>query len=239
MPRRAAALAAAALAGAGGVLLAQHLALLARRRLERGADAHDFALDVDGRGAGATRGWLQAALWRTIPVTRAMRVRVPPCEAQPGEEEEEDARPLCVAAPLHDNRNIHGTAFAGSLHAAAVLAGWGWLELHARRGGGRLGEANVVVRATHMRYLAPVTADFVATAQPPTPQELATCVRAKAVACLLACLSACVRVRALLCATHGAARLGCSRERAYADECVSVRLTARHTLPLSQLPRGV
>jgi thioesterase domain-containing protein len=189
MPRRAAALAAAALAGAGGVLLAQRLALLARRRLERAADAHDFALEADGRGAGATRAWLQAALWRTIPVTRAMRVRVPPCAEQPGEEEEKDARPLCVAAPLHENRNIHGTAFAGSLHAAAVLAGWGWLELHARRGGGRLGEANVVVRATHMRYLAPVTADFVATAQPPTPQELATCVCG---ACLLACMHACV-----------------------------------------------
>jgi thioesterase domain-containing protein len=234
MPRgRAALLAAAALAGAGSVLLAQRLARVARRRLERStetADGHDYANESDGRGVEATRAWLEAALWRTIPLTRAMRVRVPTSGARPEEPADEDTLPLCVAAPLHENRNIHGTAFAGSLHATAVLAGWGWLELHARRVGGRLGEATVVVRGTQMRYFAPVTSDFVATAEPPSAQELATCVRAKRGA----------RVRAwegVVCALCASAAALCC---AQIDERKSARcvcLSAR--VPAAQLPRRV
>jgi thioesterase domain-containing protein len=42
-----------------------------------------------------------------------------------------DGRTLTVTAPLEANRNLHGTAFAGSLFSACVLTGWGatWLAL--------------------------------------------------------------------------------------------------------------
>lgn len=45
-----------------------------------------------------------------------------------------DGRLLTVRAPLRPNRNVHGTAFAGSLSTACVLTGWGaiWLALRER-----------------------------------------------------------------------------------------------------------
>ena len=45
-----------------------------------------------------------------------------------------DGQTLTVRAPLAANRNLHGTAFAGSLFSACVLTGWGavWLALRER-----------------------------------------------------------------------------------------------------------
>lgn len=45
-----------------------------------------------------------------------------------------DGRTLTVRAPLAPNRNLHGTAFAGSLFSTCVLTGWGatWLALRER-----------------------------------------------------------------------------------------------------------
>ena len=42
-----------------------------------------------------------------------------------------DGRTLTVRSPLTPNRNLHGTAFAGSLFSTCVLTGWGatWLAL--------------------------------------------------------------------------------------------------------------
>ena len=105
----------------------------------------------------------------TIPLTRHMRVRA--LRGGGG-----DDACLSLFAPLSPNANIHGTGFAGSLYAAAVLAGWGWVELHARRcAGAPLANAAVVVRSASIRYKAPVAADFVARAEPPTPEVLARC----------------------------------------------------------------
>jgi thioesterase domain-containing protein len=146
-------LAAAALAGAAALLLTQR---------------HGWRLSRPAAAALPGSAWLHRALRRTIPLTRHMAVRV----LGGGER---DAQPLLLGAPLPPNANIHGSAFAGSLHSVAVLAGWGWLALHARRTGGALGDATVVVRATQMAYRAPVTSAFVAHAEPPSAAELARC----------------------------------------------------------------
>lgn len=164
------ALGAAALAGAGAALLLQLLGGGALRALL----------------AWRTRqSWLERTLRRTIPITNHMGVRV----LAGGDEDDDsgeasvgarggrlprdrDLEPLVLAAPWALNRNIHGTVFAGSLQAVAVLAGWGWVEMHARRIGGSLGEAGVVVRRVEMSFKRPVTGDFVARAEPPTAEAL-------------------------------------------------------------------
>lgn len=66
-----------------------------------------------------------AATWhREIPLAAAMAI----------EAESYDGRTLVVRAPLEPNRNLHGTAFAGSLFSVCVLTGWGavWLAVKER-----------------------------------------------------------------------------------------------------------
>ena len=50
---------------------------------------------------------------------------IPPAAAMAIEVAGYDGRTLSVRAPLAANRNVHGTAFAGSLFSACVLTGWG------------------------------------------------------------------------------------------------------------------
>lgn len=66
-----------------------------------------------------------ATTWhREIPLAAAMGIAV----------ESYDGLTLAVRAPLAPNRNLHGTAFAGSLFSACALTGWGaiWLALRER-----------------------------------------------------------------------------------------------------------
>jgi thioesterase domain-containing protein len=65
------------------------------------------------------------ATWRAeIPLAAAMAIEV--ASFANGE--------LIVRAPHAPNRNVHGTAFAGSLFSVCVLTGWGrtWLALRER-----------------------------------------------------------------------------------------------------------
>jgi thioesterase domain-containing protein len=64
---------------------------------------------------------------------------------------------LELRAPLHPNRNVHDTGFAGSLYAAAVLCGWGLVHLELARAGL---PGTVVVARAGIEYLRPVTGDF-------------------------------------------------------------------------------
>ena len=64
---------------------------------------------------------------------------------------------LALRAPLHPNRNVHDTGFAGSLYAAAVLCGWGLV--HLELGAAGLAGTVVVARA-EIEYLRPVRGDF-------------------------------------------------------------------------------
>src|SRR5215211_8197944 len=84
---------------------------------------------------------IQELLHTKIPITRAMGVRV----------EDYDGERLTLSAPLEANVNHLGTAFGGSLHALAVLSGYGllWLEL-------RDTECDIVIRDSTISYDRPV-----------------------------------------------------------------------------------
>jgi thioesterase domain-containing protein len=92
---------------------------------------------------------------RDIPLAAAMAIGVASY----------DGRTLAVGAPLTPNRNLHGTAFAGSLFSVCVLTGWGavWLGLKARGAGGL-----IVVADSHIQYRKAVGGDIVCscTAEP-------------------------------------------------------------------------
>jgi len=70
---------------------------------------------------------------------------------------------LTVRAPLPPNRNLHGTAFAGSLFSVCVLTGWGstWLALRER---GLTGL--IVVADSHIDYRKAVTGDILCRCTP-------------------------------------------------------------------------
>jgi len=68
---------------------------------------------------------LQSTWLREIPLAASLAIEVAACARDE----------LAVRAPLAPNRNLHGTAFAGSVFSVCVLTGWGaaWLAL-AQRG---------------------------------------------------------------------------------------------------------
>ncbi len=91
---------------------------------------------------------LQATWHRDIPPAAAMAIEVVG----------HDGHTLAVRAPLSANRNIHGTAFAGSLFSVCVLTGWGatWLALRERGLAGA-----IVVADSQIRYRKAVSGDLV------------------------------------------------------------------------------
>jgi len=60
------------------------------------------------------RAGLQQLLNDGIPLTNAMRLAI----------REVTPNVLHITAPLESNRNVHGTAFAGSLYALGMLTAW-------------------------------------------------------------------------------------------------------------------
>jgi thioesterase domain-containing protein len=86
-------------------------------------------------------------LWQEeIPLSAHLGVRL----------ERLDAHRVEVSAPLEPNRNHMGTGFAGSVLAAASLAGWAMVVALL----GRVGGANVVLQETKASFLEPVTDEF-------------------------------------------------------------------------------
>ena len=88
-------------------------------------------------------------LERQIPVTKAMGLRV--AFVPPGT--------VRIRAPLEANRNDKETAFAGSIYSALVLAPWCLLTVLLKERGIK---ADVMVYRSEVRYLKPITEDFVA-----------------------------------------------------------------------------
>jgi thioesterase domain-containing protein len=76
---------------------------------------------------------------------------------------------VVLGAPLAPNINHKGTAFAGSLNAAATLAGWGSIWLILREHGVR---SHVVIQDSAVHYFRPVTGDFTARCTPPSAAAL-------------------------------------------------------------------
>jgi len=96
---------------------------------------------------------LQATWLREIPLANALAIEVASCTPEE----------VVVHAPLAANRNLHGTAFAGSLFAVCVLTGWGaaWRALKARSA-----EGLIVVADSRIKYRRAVTGDLVCVCRP-------------------------------------------------------------------------
>ncbi|MGC4017391.1 MAG: YiiD C-terminal domain-containing protein [Luteolibacter sp.] len=80
-----------------------------------------------------------------IPLAAAMGVRL----------ESYDPTGLTLTAPLEANHNHLGTAFGGSIAAAATLAGYAllWLELDDR-------DSHIVIRSSRISYKRPVEGEL-------------------------------------------------------------------------------
>src|ERR671939_1452984 len=100
---------------------------------------------------------IEELLHSKVPITRAMGVRV----------EDYDGERLILSAPLAENVNHLGTAFGGSLHALAVLSGYGllWLEL-------KEAECHIVIRKSTISYEHPVQGELRATCVRPSAYAL-------------------------------------------------------------------
>ena len=107
---------------------------------------------------------LEAFLLKTIPLTRAMGVRVV----------ESNAHRLVVTAPLSANVNHLGTAFGGSLHALPTLACYAGLWTLLREVGIA---GHIVVKRSQAVYRQPVTADLRAVWERPAPAVVKDFVR--------------------------------------------------------------
>jgi thioesterase domain-containing protein len=95
-----------------------------------------------------------ATTWhRDIPLAAAMAIAI----------DSYDGATLAVRAPLNPNRNLHGTAFAGSLFSACVLTAWGatWLKFREQ---GLVGQ--IVVVDSTIRYRRAVSGDLVCRCTP-------------------------------------------------------------------------
>jgi thioesterase domain-containing protein len=103
---------------------------------------------VDALGRELQETWL-----REIPLANALAIEVASCTPEE----------LVVRAPLAANRNLHGTAFAGSLFAVCVLTGWGaaWRALKTRSA-----EGLIVVADGRIKYRRAVTGDLVCVCRP-------------------------------------------------------------------------
>lgn len=102
------------------------------------------------RSLGALCEELEAVWHDTIPLTRALEIKV----------RSFDGETLEVAAGLAPNINLHGTAFAGSLYAISALCGWSMVHLQLAM---RELHGSIVLAEGRIRYLKPVAEEIVAT----------------------------------------------------------------------------
>jgi thioesterase domain-containing protein len=98
---------------------------------------------------------LEETWHRDIPLAAAMRIAV----------QSYDGATLTVRAPLAANRNLHGTAFAGSVFSICALAGWGAVWLAWREHGLK---GLIVIADSNIRYRKAVTGDLVCVCAPDT-----------------------------------------------------------------------
>jgi thioesterase domain-containing protein len=96
----------------------------------------------------ALRDELLSTWLREIPLAAAIGVEITACTASE----------LVVRAPLAPNRNLHGTAFAGSLYSVCALTGWGTAWLAVRRAGL---SARIVVAESTIAYRKAVPGEIV------------------------------------------------------------------------------
>jgi thioesterase domain-containing protein len=95
-------------------------------------------------------------------MTQKLQTTIPLCAFMQLEIVSLTDRQATARAPLRPNRNLHGTAFAGSQYALAVAVGWGFVQ-HQLDAAGIRGE--LVIRDGHIRYRRPVRGELQLTAQ--------------------------------------------------------------------------
>jgi thioesterase domain-containing protein len=120
-------------------------------RLARPPQARAILAPVTDRTALSRE--LEETWHREIPLAAAMSIGVVGY----------DGRTLTVRSPLAPNRNLHGTAFAGSLFSTCVLTGWGatWLALREQELMGV-----IVVSDSHVHYRKAVAGDLLCRCTP-------------------------------------------------------------------------
>jgi thioesterase domain-containing protein len=101
---------------------------------------------------------LQAELDQSIPLTRAMQLKVSAWSA----------KGLTLMAPLAPNINDKGSAFGGSLSAMLTLAGWGLLWLRTKQSHMA---CDLVIHRGEIRYVRPVTGPIIALCPQPGALE--------------------------------------------------------------------
>lgn len=102
---------------------------------------------------------LQESLYRDIPLTRHLKLHM----------NSYDAQRLKICAPLTENSNHVGTAFAGSLNSVVTLAGWSMLWLLLKELGV---DGEIVIQDSTCNYLEPVTKDFYACCYKPDSEQV-------------------------------------------------------------------
>ena len=98
---------------------------------------------------------LEKYLLKNIPIASQMQVEIV----------DFSETALSIRAPLAPNINDKGTAFAGSLFSAMVLAGWMYVTARLRTEGI---DAEAVAAAANIRYAKPVMDDFTAVCRLPS-----------------------------------------------------------------------
>ena len=105
------------------------------------------------------RGALEDRLYRLIPLTQALGVKVK--DYRTGQ--------LTLSAPLGPNHNHQDTVFGGSLYAVAVTAAWSTLQFWLDE---RSVSASTLIQSGNMDYLLPVETDFEAQCTLPGVEDL-------------------------------------------------------------------
>jgi thioesterase domain-containing protein len=96
---------------------------------------------------------LTATIHREIPITQHLGVDILSL----------DHSTIKVEAPLQNNINIHGTAFAGSIYSIMSITGW---AMTAQLSQVYLGQLHtVVLKEANIKYLRPLTDNIIARAE--------------------------------------------------------------------------
>lgn len=94
-----------------------------------------------------TKEELSSLLQQYIPLCRFMKIAV----------NHLDLHSIETSAPLEENKNMHGTGFAGSLYALSVATGWGLVHNRIETIGIN---GQLVVKEATIHYKRPVTSDI-------------------------------------------------------------------------------
>ncbi len=102
---------------------------------------------------------LETYLYENIPLSHAMGVHVVQASLDK----------IVLSAPLANNINHKKTAFGGSLHAVATLAGWCLVHINLKKACPE--PCQIVITKSEIDYLGPVEADFQAVCLMPAEEE--------------------------------------------------------------------